>query len=115
MYTFTHTHTHTHNQVLKLYDYGNISDESVLHLASACPDMRQFSVPSCYSLSDAGIVGAVKHWHNITLLDVSRIPGITDGACACVYACVCVYVCFNTLAGKLVQPWMHAWLFYDAE
>jgi hypothetical protein len=117
IHTYIHTYTHVYTQVLKLYDYGNISDDTVVHLARSCPEMRQFSVPSCYSLSDPGIVGSIKCWQNITLLDVSRIPGITDGKYIYIYTHIyflsymCMYVCMHACIYVFMYACLHVCMY----
>lgn len=47
-------------QVVKMYDYGGVSDDSLSLLAASCPALSKFCIPSCYSISDYGISTCVK-------------------------------------------------------
>jgi len=66
-------------EVLKLYDYRLIENDSLEALAVGCPKMRQLCIPACYALSDAGILAGGEEWaRTLRELDLSRIPFVSN-------------------------------------
>jgi len=67
-------------RVLKMYDYGHVTDAAILKLAECCADVTELSVPSCYSLTDEAVINAAGLWGDLSAIDISGILFISDAS-----------------------------------
>ncbi|ODN01328.1 F-box/LRR-repeat protein 16 [Orchesella cincta] len=79
---------------LKLTSCWELTNQTVLHIVSGLPQLRNLSLSGCSKITDEGVEVLAENLHLLKILDLSWCPRVTDASLECI---ACDLNCLETL------------------